>query len=152
MISTVNDEANHDTLRLGIRAAVEALGLALRQDLPAVPAIVPDAFSQDALNAIPQDLRRDLSAARSLYGVTLGPGRVISRRPHVGEVQTMLIPSRDGEVRIVVLCINGAAALYRIEGDQPELVRVIEHMSDDDASHAICGDGGRNRHADTGSV
>lgn len=130
MISTVTEHADADALRLGIRAAVEALGLALRQDLPAVPAIVPDAFSQDALNALPQDLRRDLSAARSLYGVTLGPGRVISRRPHVGDVQTMLIPTRGGEVRIVVLCINGAAALYRVAGKGPELVRVVDRLGD----------------------
>ena len=131
MISALQDCTETDTLRDALAASIDALTRALRQDLPDMIDLHVESPHADEINAMPQDLRRDFHAARCMYGIRLGAASDVKRRrPFIDEVQSSLSLGANGAYRFVVLCVNGAAAMYRIEGAVAVLDGVVASVAD----------------------
>ena len=95
-----------------LAAAVAALRQAIECDLP--DRVVPQ-LGAPADDGLPQHLRRDVYAAARLYGIRVGPVRIVTRRPTIWETRTLLIPRGDGYA-IVVWAASGAAVVYEPRG------------------------------------
>jgi hypothetical protein len=110
-----------------VSAACAALRQAFETDLPAVEDVEA---VREAEADLPQAERRDLYAARRLCNVTYGPLRRVRRRPALVGMRAFIVPHGDGH-RIVVLAMEGSAAIYTPEGARAALAYVISAVADD---------------------
>lgn len=108
-------------VRALIAAGIVAQRRAIDRDLPAVCEL---AAHDTGSGAQDQSVERNLYAARRLYGVTIGPVRVVHRRPTIDETRTWVLPQADGHL-IVVLAPSGAA-VYRPQGAEAHLLHIEE--------------------------
>ena len=120
-MSTIEMTVSPPDVQSLVGAACSALRQAFERDLPWVDDVET---VRDAESDLTQGERRDLYAARRLCNVFYGPLRHVRRRPALVGLRTVIVPHEGGN-QIVVLAIEGSAAIYAVgDSGEPTLLHV----------------------------